>query len=95
MAQEPETKAELALYIANQAQATAQAAMAMATQFGDTATKALHQIGTHEVVCSERYKNVNDSIGVLRRIGAWVLGLMGTSMVAALGYLIIYWVKGQ
>lgn len=95
MAQEPETKAELALYIANEARATAQAALAMAGKFGDTATTALHQIGTHEAVCSQRYENVNESIGVIRRIGSWVLALIASSMVLALGYLIVEWVKGS
>lgn len=50
------------------------------------------RIATHEAVCAERYQNIRDDLGSLKALVIWLGAGIATSLLTALGYLLIHFV---
>lgn len=55
----------------------------------DKATKAADDIEGHEALCAERYKNINDTLGTIKRILAWAGTTIFGLLVGTLGWLVV------
>lgn len=59
-------------------------ALTMAREANDKAERALRDIEGHEDICAERYRNINEKLGMLFKIIAWA---GGTGFLLIMGLL--------